>query len=230
MLYLDQMSKLILVPTPIGNLEDITLRALSVLKSADIILSEDTRRSSGLLKHFEITTPLKSFHDHSSPEKMDHIMERVEQGKTVAYITDAGMPGVSDPGFVLVREALRRGLAVEVLPGPSAVLPALVLSGLPCERFSFEGFFPQTGGKRAQILKGYAADKRTLVFFESPYKLIARLEEVEAILGDRQAAVVRELTKKFEEVLRGTLSEIRAKLKGRKILGEITVVVKGYEG
>jgi len=223
------MSKLILVPTPIGNLEDITLRALSVLKSADMVLSEDTRRSSILLKHFEISTPLRSFHDHSSADKLSQVMDEIQSGKTVAYITDAGMPGVSDPGFVLVREAIRRDIAVEVLPGPSAVLPALVLSGLPCERFTFEGFLPQTGGKRAQILKGYALDKRTLVFFESPYKLLARLEEVQGILGDRPAAVIRELTKKFEEVLRGPISEILQKLKGRKILGEITVVVKGYE-
>jgi 16S rRNA (cytidine1402-2'-O)-methyltransferase len=223
------MSKLILVPTPIGNLDDMTLRAIQVLKSSDLILSEDTRRSLILLKNFEIHTPLQSFHDHSGPEKLKRIIEQVAAGKTVAYITDAGTPGISDPGFVLVREALKSGVPVEVLPGPSALLPALVLSGLPCERFVFEGFLPQKAGKRRKTFEEHVHDKRTLVFFESPYKLLAHLREALEVLGDRRAAVVRELTKKFEEIVRGRISELIQDLSGREVRGEIVVVVEGSE-
>ncbi len=221
------MSRLILVPTPIGNLGDITLRAIEVLKTADLILSEDTRKSGILLKHFDIRTPLQSYHDHSSSNKLGRVIDNLKSEKTIAYITDAGTPAISDPGFVLVREAIRNDIPVEVLPGASAVMPAVVLSGLPCERFCFEGFLPQKAGKRKKILESYEKDKRTLVFFESPYKLLAHLEEVRAVLGDRKAAVVRELSKKFEEVVRGSLGEVIENFSKRRIKGEIVVIVEG---
>jgi 16S rRNA (cytidine1402-2'-O)-methyltransferase len=223
------MARLILVPTPIGNLGDITLRALEVLRTADFVISEDTRRSQILLKHFDIRTPLLSFHDHSPKEKLETLMEKVASANTACTITDAGMPAVSDPGFVLVRSAIEKGIPVEVLPGPSAVLPALILSGFPCDRFAFEGFLPRKPGKRREILAGYKKDKRTLVFFESPYKLCVRLEELREILGERPVAVIREISKKFEETIRGGVSRVLEEISKRKVLGEVTVVVKGYE-
>lgn len=206
----------------------MTIRAIEVLKSVDTIVAEDTRKSSILLNHYEIKKPLESFHDHSSPEKIDKIMRLIESGKTVGYITDGGMPAISDPGFVLVREALRRMITVEVLPGPSAVLAALVASGLPCERFVFEGFLPQKSGKRRAILEGLKSDKRTLVFFESPYKLLARLKELEEILGaTKRIVVARELTKMFEEVVRGSIQEVASHFSKSEVKGEIVVVVEG---
>jgi len=219
---------LYLVATPIGNLKDITLRALEILKSADVIAAEDTRRTEQLLRHYEIPGRfLLSFHEHSGPGRVREIVSLLKEGKSAALVTDGGTPLISDPGFPLVREAIREGIPVEAVPGPSAVVAALVSSGLPTERFTFQGFLPARSGARKRELKEAAGLDHTLIFYESPYRVGAVLGEMAEIFGEREAAVSRELTKKFEETLRGTLGELAEKFRGKKVLGEIVIVVAG---
>lgn len=219
---------LVLVPTPIGNLEDITLRALRVLKEADLVACEDTRTSGVLLDHFGIATPRTSYHDHNEHRKAPQLVERMEAGATVALVTDAGSPGISDPGFYLVRECLRAGVPVEALPGPTAFVPALALSGLPTDRFVFEGFLPPKKGRQTR-LAALAGEDRTVVLYESPHRLVKTLGQLAEHVGeDRPAAVARELTKKFEEVVRGTLADVRAAFEAQpKVRGELVVVLGG---
>lgn len=219
---------LYLVPTPIGNLEDVTLRALRVLKEADVVACEDTRTSGVLLQHFGIATPRTSFHAHNEHGKAARLVERMRAGETVALVTDAGTPGVSDPGFLLVREALAAGVRVEALPGATAFVPALVASGLPTDRFVYEGFLPQKKGRQTR-LRALVGEPRTMVLYESPHRLARLLIELTEHLGsERPAAVARELTKLHEEVRRGTLAELAAWYGAQeKVRGEIVVVVSG---
>lgn len=220
--------KLILVPTPIGNLEDITLRALNVLKSADLIAAEDTRQTSKLLKHFEITTPMTSLHQHNEHKKVVQLIKEIaEDDKTIAVVSDAGMPGISDPGFLAVREAIKAEVPVEVLPGPSAFIPALVASGLPCDKFVFEGFLPQKKGRQTR-LKFLAEEDRTMIFYESPHRLLKALNEFSEHFGpDRQASVGRELTKIHEEHARGTVAELINHFENGVVKGEIVIILAG---
>ncbi len=222
---------LVLVPTPIGNLEDVTLRALRVLKEADLVACEDTRTSGVLLGHYGIETPRTSYHDHNERHKAPRLVERMQAGETVALVTDAGSPGISDPGFFLVRACLEAGVPVEALPGPTALVPALALSGLPTERFAFEGFLPAKKGRQTR-LRALADEERTMVFYESPHRLVKALGQLAEHLGeDRPAAVARELTKKFEEVERGSLGALAARFGERaKVRGEIVLVVGGKVG
>lgn len=219
--------KLVVVATPIGNLKDVTLRALEELKAADAIACEDTRETRKLTAHYDIRVPLWSFHDHSGRGRADQIAAELKNGKRIAYVTDSGTPLVSDPGFTLVRAAIGAGIPVEVVPGPSALLAALAGSGLPCEKFVFEGFLPPKEGSRRNALSALAAEPRTMVFYESPHRIEKTLADMQDVLGDRPACVARELTKKFEEFLRGPLSEVRAAVAARSKLGEIVVVVEG---
>jgi len=222
---------LYLVPTPIGNLDDLTFRALRVLKEADLIACEDTRTTGVLCQHFGIETPRTSFHAHNEHGKAAHLVERMRGGETVALVSDAGTPGISDPGYLLVREALAAGVEVAALPGATAFVPALVASGLPTDRFVFEGFLPQKKGRQTR-LKALADEPRTVVLYESPHRLVKLLGELAEHAGsERPAAVARELSKKFEEVRRGTLAELRAHFAAQpKVRGEIVVVVGGRPG
>lgn len=220
---------LYLVPTPIGNLEDITLRALRILKDAHLIACEDTRTSGFLLNHFQITTPRTSYHDHNERSKAPHLIARMEAGETIALVTDAGSPGISDPGFYLVRECIRHNIPVEVLPGATAFVPALCVSGLPTDRFVFEGFLPQKKGRQKRLLS-LQEESRTMVFYESPHRLVKALQQFIDMFGsERPGAVIRELTKKFEEVQRGTLAELHGYFAQQsKVRGEIVMVVGGH--
>lgn len=221
--------RITLVPTPIGNLEDITLRALRVLREADRIACEDTRTTGNLCKHFEISTPRFALHMHNEHHRVPALLDEiVAQKQHLAVVTDAGTPGISDPGFLLVREAVARGIPIETLPGPTAFVPALVNSGLPCDRFVFEGFLPQKKGRQTRI-KALAEEKRTIVFYESPHRTAKLLRQLAEVLGeDRLAAVSRELSKIHEETLRGTLTELATLLESRsKVKGEIVVMVAG---
>lgn len=220
------MSKLYLVPTPIGNLEDITLRALNVLKHADLILAEDTRTTGFLLKHYNIETRLQSHHQHNEHKTVSHIAESIKNGKTIALVSDAGTPGISDPGFLLVKECVKEGIDVECLPGATAFVPALVNSGLPCDRFCFEGFLPHKKGRQTR-LKFLAEEERTIIFYESPYRLLKTLEQLLEFFGDRQVSVSRELTKMFEETVRGNIAEVIQHFKTKPVKGEIVIVVEG---
>lgn len=217
---------LYVVPTPIGNLEDITLRALKVLETVDLVACEDTRTSGVLLAHFGIRTPRVSFHAHNEHRRTDPLVDRIESGTSVALVTDAGTPGISDPGFLLVRACVARGVPVVALPGATAFVPALVASGLPCERFVFEGFLPVKKGRRTRLVQ-LAAETRSIVLYESPHKAERTLADLAEHLGsDRPAALARELTKKFEEVARGTLGSLAAEFASRdRIRGEIVIVV-----
>jgi len=219
---------LVLVPTPIGNLDDITLRALRVLEEADLVACEDTRTSGVLLDHFGIETPRTSYHDHNEHRKAPQLVEKMQAGASVALITDAGSPGISDPGFYLVRECIRAGVPVEALPGPTAFVPALTLSGLPSDRFVFEGFLPAKKGRQTRIQE-LADDERTTVLYESPHRIVKTLGQLAEHFGaDRPAAVVRELSKKFEEVERGTLQSLADHYGAQpKVRGEIVLVVGG---
>lgn len=219
---------LYLVPTPIGNLEDITLRALRVLKEVDLIACEDTRTSGVLLNHYGIETPRTSYHDHNEVQKAPYLVGLMQGGQKVALVTDAGSPGISDPGFYLVRECVRNDIPVEALPGATAFVPALGASGLPSERFVFEGFLPQKKGRQTR-LNELASERRTMVFYESPHRLVKALEQFESIFGpDRRVVVARELTKKFEEIRRGTLAEVRSYYAGQvKVRGECVIVLAG---
>lgn len=221
------MGRLILVPTPIGNLGDITLRALEVLKSAQVILAEDTRTSSKLLKHYSIDTPMRAYHMHNEHKVVDRIVEELQGDATYALITDAGTPGISDPGFLLARAAIERGVDVECLPGASALIPAVVLAGLPNDRFVYEGFLPIKKGRQTR-LKQLVEEERTMVFYESPHKIVKTLGDFVANFGEeRPACVARELTKMHETFHRGTLAELRAHFESNKPKGEMVVVVQG---
>lgn len=221
---------LYLVPTPIGNLADMTYRAVEVLKSADRILCEDTRTSGVLLKHYDIHKPLWPYHQHNEHGAVAGVLQELQAGKTLALLTDAGTPGISDPGFLLVRECHRAGIAVECLPGATAFVPALVQSGLPCDEFVFAGFLPQKKGRQT-ALRGWAESPRTMVFYESPHRLVRTLADLAAALSpDRPAAVCRELTKMFAETQTGTLESLRAHYETKPPKGEIVIVVGGLPG
>ncbi|MEZ4685725.1 MAG: 16S rRNA (cytidine(1402)-2'-O)-methyltransferase [Bacteroidia bacterium] len=217
-----------LIPTPIGNLEDITLRALRLLREADLVAAEDTRTSGNLLKHYDIDTPRTALHQHNEHSRIHSLLNEVqEKGMHLAVVTDAGTPGISDPGFLLVREAISRGIPVQTLPGATAFVPALVNSGLPCDSFIFEGFLPQKKGRKSRI-EALADEPRTLVFYESPHRLGKALTQFAEILGaERQACVCREITKLHEETVRGSLGELAARYAEAKVKGEIVIVVAG---
>lgn len=223
----ERKTSLYLVPTPIGNLGDITFRAIEVLKSVDLILAEDTRTSGILLKHYNIQRPLQSFHNFNEHRTVDTLIERLQKGETMALVSDAGTPGISDPGFLIVRACVQNELSVECLPGPTAFVPALVKSGLPTDRFVFEGFLPHKKGRQT-LLKQLAEEERTMVFYESPYRLIKTLEQFAEYFGPaRLASVSRELTKLYEETKNGTLEEIIVHFKSKEVKGEIVIVVDG---
>ncbi len=218
---------LYLVPTPIGNLKDITLRSLDVLKECDAILCEDTRTSGKLLQHYQITKPLYPFHQHNEHKVLNNVVEQLKSGKTLALITDAGTPGISDPAFLLVRECVVHDIKVECLPGATAFVPALVNSGLPINRFCFEGFLPLKKGRQT-LLKKLAEEERTIVLYESPMRLVKSLKELAEYLGtDRQCSVSRELTKMFEETKRGPLAEVAEYFSQKTVKGEIVIVIAG---
>ncbi len=221
------MAKLYIVPTPIGNLEDITLRAIKVLEQVDFILAEDTRTSSVLLKHLGIDKPLRSHHKFNEHATVTAVAEAIEAGRNVALISDAGTPGISDPGFLLVRTCVEAGIEVETLPGATACIPALVQSGFPCDRFCFEGFLPQKKGRMKRLAE-LAEESRTIVFYESPFRVVKCLEQLAEVFGaDRRVAVSRELTKKFEQTVRGTLAEVVAHFKSHQPKGEFVIVLAG---
>ena len=218
---------LYIVPTPIGNLQDITIRALEVLKSVDLILAEDTRTSARLLNHYGITKPLSPYHQHNEHQVLQHLVNQLLQGKVMALVSDAGTPGVSDPAFLLVRECIKVGINVQCLPGPTAFVPALVNSGLPSNRFSFEGFLPLKKGRQT-LFKKLAEDERTLIFYESPVRLVRTLEDLIEYFGaSRLCSVSRELSKMFEENIRGTLLEVCHHFKEKPAKGEIVIIVAG---
>lgn len=221
------MSKLYLVATPIGNLEDITYRAVRILNEADLILSEDTRKTSILLIKYGIKQKLSSFHKFNEHQSLSKVISSLKEGMTVALVSDAGTPGISDPGFLIVRECLRENIQIECLPGPTALIPALVLSGIPCERFVFEGFLPVKKGrnKRLDELK---EESRTMIIYESPHRLLKTLTELAAVIGpERNAVVARELTKIHEEIIRGSLGSLVGEAGKRTMKGEIVIVIQG---
>ncbi len=220
--------KLTLVPTPIGNLQDITLRALDVLRSVDGILAEDTRTTGHLLKHFEISQKLSPFHAHNEHHVVERVVERLQQGNHLALVSDAGTPGISDPGFLLVRACVEAGIEVECLPGPTALIVALVQSGFATDRFCFEGFLPLKKGRQKR-LESLAEEMRTLVFYESPHRIAKTLGQMAVVFGpERQACLSRELTKMFEENIRGTLAELFERARAQKLKGEMVIIIKGY--
>ncbi len=222
--------KLYLIPTPIGNLEDITLRALRILREVDIILAEDTRTSSKLLRHYDIDKKVLAHHQFNEHKMAESLIRQISQGTTMALISDAGTPGISDPGFLLTRACIQAGIAVECLPGPTAFVPALVNSGLPCDRFLFEGFLPHKKGRQTR-LRELARQAYTFILYESPFRLVKSLEQLAEHLGaDRQASVSRELTKIYEENRRGTLTELAQWYKAHPPKGEIVLVVAGNSG
>jgi 16S rRNA (cytidine1402-2'-O)-methyltransferase len=219
--------KLFIVPTPIGNLEDITLRAINMLKSVDLILAEDTRQTSKLLSHYGIVCKMSSFHQHNEHKVVQQLLEQLSSEKNIALVSDAGTPGISDPGFLLVRECIKAGINVECLPGPTAFVPALVLSGLPSDSFVFEGFLPHKKGRQTKIKK-LAEEERTIILYESPHRLIKCLEQLVEFFGtERQATVSRELTKIYEETKRGTLKELHEYYEDKTVKGEIVIVING---
>lgn len=223
------MAALYVVPTPIGNLEDITLRAINVLKSVDFILAEDTRTTSFLLRHLGIEKPMHSHHKFNEHATVNRVAEAIAAGRDVALVSDAGTPGISDPGFLLVRKCVEEGIEVVTLPGATALIPAVVQSGFPCDRFCFEGFLPQKKG-RVKRLQELATEPRTLVLYESPYRVVKCLEQIAEAMGEeRRVAVVREITKKFEETVRGTVAEVLAHFREHEPKGEFVIVVAGYD-
>jgi 16S rRNA (cytidine1402-2'-O)-methyltransferase len=221
------MSKLYLIPTPIGNLEDITLRAILLLKEVDLILAEDTRTSKKLLNHFKVQTPIFSFHQHNEHKTLNKWIVKLKEGETIALISDAGTPGISDPGFLLVRECLKREIKVECLPGATAFVPALVISGLPLEKFIFEGFLPVKKGRQTR-LKLLADEERTMVFYESPHRIVKTLIQFCDFFGEeRLVSVSRELTKMYEETKRGSMNDVLHYFQEKKPKGEFVIVVEG---
>ncbi|GAB3009757.1 16S rRNA (cytidine(1402)-2'-O)-methyltransferase [Niabella terrae] len=218
---------LYLVPTPIGNLKDITLRALELLREVDLILAEDTRTTSHLLNHYQIGKPLTPYHQHNEHKILDHLVQQLEAGRNMALVTDAGTPGISDPAFLLVRACVQHQIEVQSLPGATAFVPALVNSGLPTNRFCFEGFLPLKKGRRS-LLESLKTEPRTLIFYESPMRLVKTLRELATVFGaDRPASVSRELTKLYEETRRGTLEELAAYFEQKSVKGELVIVVGG---
>jgi len=221
------MAKLYIVPTPIGNLDDITLRAVEVLRTVDFILAEDTRTSAVLLKHLGIEKKMYSHHKFNEHATVRMAAESIAAGRTVALISDAGTPGISDPGFLLVRTCVEEGIEVETLPGATACIPALVQSGFPCDRFVFEGFLPQKKGRQKR-LEALAAEERTMIFYESPFRVVKCLEQLAEIFGaERRVSVSREITKKFEQTVRGTLAEVLAHFREHEPKGEFVIVAEG---
>ena len=221
---------LYIVATPIGNLEDVTLRALRILKEADLIAAEDTRHTRILLGHYHIRTPLISYHEHNEKAQAPRLIQRLLRGENIALVADAGTPAIADPGYRLVVEAVRAGIMVHPLPGPSALAAALSASGLPTDRFTFEGFLPAKQGERQHKLEALRNESRTLVFYEAPHRLKEALADVRRVFGDRQIVVAREVSKVHEEFLRGTLDEVLAGVADREVKGEITMVVRGAVG
>lgn len=220
---------LYLVPTPVGNLEDITMRALKVLREADMILAEDTRTSGLLLKHFDIHKPMLSYHKFNEHQTVARIVERLLAGETIAVVSDAGTPGISDPGFLVTREAIRAGVEVSCLPGATAFVPALVASGLPCDRFCFEGFLPQKKGRQTRIIQ-LAEETRTMVFYESPHRIVKALQQFMEVFGaERPVAVCREISKVHEEVVRGSLTEALTHFQEHEPRGEFVIIVGGKD-
>ena len=221
------MAKLYIVPTPIGNLEDITLRAIKVLKKVDLILCEDTRRSKKLLNHLEIDVPLRSHHKFNEHIEVSYIVKKIVEGSNMALISDAGVPGISDPGFLIVRTCLENNIEIECLPGPTAFVPALVVSGLPIDKFIFEGFLPAKKGRKSRLEK-LALESRTMVFYESPHKLLRTLLDFDNFFGsNRKISISRELTKLYEETLRGSIKEMVAINSNKKPKGEYVIIVQG---
>jgi 16S rRNA (cytidine1402-2'-O)-methyltransferase len=221
------MGTLYLVPTPVGNLEDITFRALTVLKEADLVLAEDTRTSGILLKHFEIKKPMLSYHKFNEHQTVDRVVERLKGGETVAVVSDAGTPGISDPGFLVAREAIRAGIEVITLPGATAFVPALVSSGLPCDKFCFEGFLPQKKGRQTR-LNALQEETRTIIFYESPHRIVKTLEQFMEVFGaERPVSVCREISKIHEESVRGTVEEVLAHFKANEPRGEFVIILGG---
>ncbi len=219
--------KLYIVPTPIGNLEDITLRAIKVLKEVDLILAEDTRTSGILLKHLEVKTPMQSYHKFNEHKAVDNFVQKIKSGQTIALISDAGTPAISDPGFLLVRECVANDIEVECLPGATAFVPALVNSGLPNERFCFEGFLPQKKGRQTKITN-LENEERTMIFYESPYRIVKTLTQfIEHFGSERQASVSREISKMYEETVRGTLLELKEHFETKTPKGEFVIIVAG---
>ena len=219
--------KLYIVPTPVGNLEDMSFRAVEVLKNADLILAEDTRTSSVLLEHYGIRKPLQSHHKFNEHQTADRIKDLISEGRNVALVSDAGTPGISDPGFLLARTCASVGIEVQTLPGPTACIPALVSSGLPCDRFCFEGFLPQKKGRQTR-LEQLSTEERTMVFYESPYRVLKTLQQFRDVFGeDRQLSCCREISKIHEESVRGTLAEVIAHFQEREPKGEFVIVVEG---
>lgn len=221
------MSKLYIVPTPIGNLDDITLRAIKVLKEVDFVLAEDTRTTSYLLKHLGIEKRLYSHHKFNEHATVKMVAESINAGKTVALVSDAGTPGISDPGFLLVRTCVKEGIEIETLPGATALIPALVQSGFPCDKFCFEGFLPHKKGRNKQLQK-LVDEERTMIFYESPYRVIKSLEQFAEYFGaEREVSVSREITKKFEETVRGTINEVLTHFRTKEPKGEFVIILAG---
>lgn len=223
------MAKLYIVPTPIGNLEDMTYRAVRILSEVDVILAEDTRTTKVLLTHYNITKPLKSHHKFNEHATVETVSEYILRGENVALVSDAGTPGISDPGFLLVRKCVEKGIEVEALPGATAFVPALLQSAFPCDRFCFEGFLPQKKG-RMKRLQNLLEERRTIIFYESPYRIVKCLEQFQEVFGaDREVSVSRELTKKFEQTVRGTVAEVLSHFRQTAPKGEFVVVLHGYD-
>lgn len=221
------MARLVLVPTPIGNLEDITLRAINVLKECDFVMAEDTRTSGNLLRHLNIQKNLLSFHIHNEHKILNSLVEKIKQSKIAVLVSDAGTPAISDPGFLLVRACIENNIEIECLPGPTALIPALVVSGFPTDKFVYEGFLPPKKG-RLTIIKSWLNESRTIVFYESPHKLVKTLLQLEEVLGtNREICVVREISKKFEEIKRGMVSEMKEYFTSHEPRGEFVIVLKG---
>jgi len=224
-----QSAKLFVVPTPIGNLEDMTMRAIRILKEVDLILAEDTRTSGFLLKHFGIDTPMQSHHKFNEHKSVENVVQRIKSGQNVALISDAGTPAISDPGFLVVRQCVENEIDIECLPGATAFVPALVTSGLPNDRFCFEGFLPQKKGRQTKI-NALIAETRTMIFYESPFRLVKTLTQLSEVLGiERKATVSREISKLFEETKRGTLLELAQYFETYQPKGEIVIIVAGLE-
>lgn len=221
---------LYIVSTPIGNLEDITLRAISVLKQVDLIACEDTRRTGILLNQYEIKNRLISYHEYNKIQRTPEILESLRQRKSVALVSDAGTPGISDPGYYLIRAAIENNYKVVPIPGASAIMAGIVISGLPSDRFAFEGFLPKREGRKRKKLEDLKVEARTMIFYDSPNRIKKTLTDMLEIFSDRKIVIVRELTKKFEETIRGNISEIIEILEKRKLKGEIVLIVEGYEG
>ncbi len=225
----NKKGRLYICGTPIGNLDDISFRVLKTLKKVDLIAAEDTRRTLKLLNHFEINTSLTSYHEHNEIKKSQELLKLLADGQDLALVSDAGMPGISDPGLVIVKEAITAGYEVIPVPGPTAAISALVASGLSMDSFAFEGFMPRKGKERQEVLEQFRREKRTIIIYESPYRLKATLEELVSFLGERQLAVVRELTKVHEEKIYGTAEEILSQLGDKEVKGEIVLVIEGNQ-